>query len=53
MGKPKRIAAALLTIGAFMGGSVAAAVADAPGAGDKPQCAGGPSNNNPHCPQNK
>jgi hypothetical protein len=52
MSKTKRLTAVFLTLGAFMGGSAAAALADAPGPGDKPQCAGGPSNGNPHCPQN-
>ena len=52
MGKSKRIVAVVMTLGAFMGGTAAAAFADAPGPGSKPQCAGGPANGNPHCPKN-
>jgi hypothetical protein len=50
--KSRRIVAVCLTLGAFMGGSTAVALGAAPGPGSKPQCAGGPSNGNPHCPQN-
>ena len=41
---------AALALGAAL---APAAAADPPGPGSKPQCAGGPSNNNPHCPQNR
>jgi hypothetical protein len=52
MSRTKRIAATLLAMGALLGGVSAQALGAAPGPGDKPQCAGGPSNGNPHCPQN-
>jgi hypothetical protein len=51
-GRTKKLAAMLIVTGALLG-NTAAALADAPGPGDKPQCAGGPANGNPHCPQNK
>jgi hypothetical protein len=51
MSKSKRIAAVFfVTLVAASGPS--AAIAAAPGPGSKPQCAGGPANGNPHCPQN-
>lgn len=50
MKTPKVVALALVAGALAM---PAAALADAPGPGSKPQCAGGPSNGNPHCPQNK
>jgi hypothetical protein len=53
MSRGKRLAATILTVGAVLGGFSASAIGAAPGPGDKPQCAGGPSNGNPHCPQNK
>ena len=52
MSKAKRLVVAILATATFAVG-VAPAFADPPGPGSKPQCAGGPSNGNPHCPQNK
>ena len=51
-GRTKKLAAMLIVTGALLG-NTAAALGDAPGPGDKPQCAGGPANGNPHCPQDK
>lgn len=53
MSRMKRLAAMLFAVCTFAAAVAPAALADAPGAGDKPQCAGGPPSNNPHCPQNK
>jgi hypothetical protein len=53
MTKMKRLGAMLFAVCAFAAAVAPAALGDAPGPGDKPQCAGGPSNGNPHCPQNK
>jgi hypothetical protein len=51
-GRTRKLAAMLIVTGALLG-NAAAALGDAPGPGSKPQCAGGPANGNPHCPQNK
>jgi hypothetical protein len=53
MTKVKRSGALLFAVFTLAAAVAPAALGDAPGPGDKPQCAGGPSNNNPHCPQNK
>jgi hypothetical protein len=53
MSKLKRLGALLFAVFTLAAAVAPAALGDAPGPGDKPQCAGGPSNNNPHCPQNK
>jgi len=53
MSRMKRLAAMLFAVCTFAAAVAPAALGDAPGAGDKPQCAGGPPSNNPHCPQNK
>src|SRR5215204_2524966 len=53
MTKVKRFGALLFAVFTLAAAVAPAALGDAPGPGDKPQCAGGPSNNNPHCPQNK
>lgn len=53
--KMKRLIATV-SIAASVFAIAPAASADAPGPGDKPQCAGGKfpgGNGNPHCPQNK
>jgi hypothetical protein len=57
MNRHARVTAVLLAVGALAGAvSVPAALADQPGPGVSPQCAGGQfpgGNGNPHCPQNK
>jgi hypothetical protein len=53
MTKAKKLGVAFFATLTLAVGVAPAALADPPGPGSKPQCAGGPSNGNPHCPQNK